>query len=159
RPRLEFGAVYDALGGDDDVACRLHHQDILEARADDAAVPFAVGLLDVDDRNVGNERGNRDDGLTGVGIDDGLETTATRHIRTLHPRDRHEGNTLDRGAQSGDDAVAGVFLDLHIAALNGAPVARRHPEDRFEPDEPDRGTHHTAGPGEKVDVVGAGGFD
>src|SRR5262249_5199001 len=92
------------------------------------AFPSRAASRDVDDRDVGNERGDGDNGLTGVGIDDGLEAADLWHIRALHARDRHEGDTLDRGAQTGDDAVAGVLPDLQVAALDGAPVARSHPE-------------------------------
>ena len=159
RRLCKCGAIDDALRGEDNAPCRLSHQHVLEAGADDASVPGRIGLLNMENRNVRNQGGHDVDCRLGIRIGDRLKAPRRRQIRAVEAGHRHERNTLDRGPQSGNHRRAGMLARLHRAGLNRLAVGRGHAERRLISDESGRYGRDTSRGAKKIDVVRAGSLD
>lgn len=155
----ESGRVDDTLAGQNHGAGGVGQQRIVEEGAENARIAGRVGLMDVNDRDIGDDGGYGEQFLAGIGIADRAQVVRCLACAVQQAGHRHEGQAEGSSAQAGDQSGVVEGLDLEPTLDLRTAIIERRTEDLLEADVGSRQTGDTPGTAEQVDVVGTGGFD
>ena len=136
RHRCHFGLIdknlvrYNFLRRDDHAFGRLRHLYIEITGAQYARIAIGIGLLNVNDRPIGRERGNGVEHLAGVGIIKSLDAASLGNITSLETAHGLKRVAVGCGPQPREDARSGVFgepgeaLFYRLAIVGCEAIAR-----------------------------------